>query len=318
MPSRDNRDNTSLGPGREFDLIRAFATRWGTAATGLGDDAAVLEIPAGARLVVSTDTSVEGTHFLMTWLSPREIGYRALAAALSDLAAMAAAPLAALLAITLPEAFLAHALDLADGFAEAAIDAGCPIGGGDTTRGDRLSITATVLGTASAPVRRSGAQPGHAVFVTGALGGPGAALAAFHHGATPRAEHRARFAHPAPRIEPARWLAEHGATAMIDVSDGLASDARHLSAASDVQIEIDLDRLPCVEGVSSLEAARSGEEYELLLTAPASLDTKAFGVRFGLPLTNIGRVDAAGSPSVRFTSNGARVDPGLGYDHFST
>jgi thiamine-monophosphate kinase len=308
---------TPLGPGAEFDLIRGLSARWGTLARGLGDDAAILDVPAGGRLVASTDTSLEGVHFLRAWLSPREIGYRAVAAAMSDLAAMAATPLGVLIALTLPEELLAQASLLADGMGEAAEDVRCPIIGGDTTRGDRLSLTATVLGWAGVPVRRSGARPGQSLFVTGRLGGPGAALSAFRAGLTPRAEHRARFAHPTPRLAEARWLADRGATAMIDVSDGLTSDVGHLAAASGVSIDVWLDQLPRMDGVSELDAGTSGEEYELLCTAPESLDTAAFADALRLPLTKIGAVSEGSSVGTSFSLSGERVDPGTGYNHFS-
>jgi thiamine-monophosphate kinase len=104
---------------------------------------------------------------------------------------------------------------------------------------------------------------------------------------------------------------------MIDISDGLASEARHLAAASNAVIEIELERLPCIDGVAPGEAARSGEEYELLLTAPPDLETESFRTRFGVSLARIGRVSTRGRADVLFLLHGARVDVGSGYDHFS-
>lgn len=307
---------TAMGPGPEFDLVRRLAARWGERARGLGDDAAILDVPPGERVVVSVDASVEGVHFRRAWLSVREIASRATVAALSDLAAMAAVPSGLVLAATLTNDVLPEVDALADGVGEAAAAAGCPIIGGDLTHGDRLCLTITVIGHAARPLARSGVRPGDRLYVTGRLGGPGAAIAALQAGESPLAEHWARFAHPLPRIAEARWLAAHGAQAMIDISDGLASELRHLAAASGVHLAVDLDRVPCVPGVSAAAAALSGEEYELLCSAPADVDVRAFERQFSLPLSEIGWA-MPGGPSVGFVLRGSRVDLGGGYDHFS-
>nr|MBP9106641.1 hypothetical protein [Gemmatimonadaceae bacterium] len=131
----------SLASGKEFDLVRAMIARWGTAASGIGDDAAVLDLPPGERVVVSTDASVEGVHFRRDWLTATEIGYRATAAALSDLAAMAAAPRGLVVALGIPERWLPEVEALADGIGEAARLSGTPIVGGDVTRASELSVT---------------------------------------------------------------------------------------------------------------------------------------------------------------------------------
>jgi thiamine-monophosphate kinase len=132
----------------------------------------------------------------------------------------------------------------------------------------------------------------------------------------PDENHRARFAHPLPRLREARWLAEHGATGAIDISDGLLADLGHLAAASGVRLEIDLGLLPVMRGVSALQAVASGEEYELAITSREPLDVAAFGAEFGIPLTAIG-VAAAGEPSVEATLEGQRVAPIAGHDHLS-
>lgn len=306
----------SLGAGAEFDLVRRLLARWGPAARGVGDDAAVITVPPSRKLVASTDTAVEQTHFRWEWLAAGEIGWRTTAGALSDLAAMGAEPLGLLCAITLP-AGGAPALDaLAAGIGAMATRASCPIVGGDLTRGERWSLTITALGVVAHPVRRSGGRPGDRVYVTGRLGGPGAALRALERGATPDALWRERLARPMPRLEEGRWLAAQGATAMIDISDGLASELGHLAAAGAIGIDVTLDRVPCMPGVPPIEAAVSGEEYELVCLVPAELDEAAFQRRFDLPLTRIGSV-RAGEPGVRYMFDGVRVDPGRGYDHFS-
>jgi thiamine-monophosphate kinase len=306
-----------MGPGVEFDLIRRMAARWGDLVQHAGDDAAVLDVTHGARLVASTDTSVEGVHFRREWLSLQEIGYRATVASLSDLAAMAADPIGLLIAATIP-AGIAESIELlADGVGQAARDGGCPIVGGDLTGGDRISLTMTVLGSAAPPIGRSGAKVGDSIWVTGRLGGPGAAVRALLAGELPSAEHWPRFAHPVARLAEARWLAERGATAMIDLSDGLSSDARHIAAASGVALEIDLLSVPCVPDVTARAAATSGEEYELLVTAPDEFDADAFGSRFAVPLTRIGVVADGPAAEVTFREGQDRVDLAAGYDHFS-
>lgn len=309
-------DDTTLGPGKEFDLVRSLEQRWGHAAHGIGDDAALLDIPAGHQLVASADSAVDGVHFRRDWLAPREIGWRVAAAALSDLAAMAAAPLAMLVSLSIPSSWLADIPDLADGLGDAARATGARIAGGDLTSARELCIAITVLGSAAHPVRRSGARPGDVLYVTGRLGGPLDALAAWQRGDAPSHIARDRFAHPVPRLREARWLAEHGAHAAIDVSDGLLSDAAHIAAASRARLSIVLDNVPTLGGLSPDAAARSGEEYELLVASPHPLDVGEFARHFDSPLTAIGRVEA-GHAEVVATLRGARVAPGGGFDHFS-
>jgi thiamine-monophosphate kinase len=309
-------DETPLGPGREFDLVRVMMSRWGDRARGIGDDATVLAVPSGEQLVLSTDTSLEDVHFRRDWLSPEEIGWRVTAAALSDLAAMAATPLGILVALTLPPPWIDELGALAEGIAAAASAAGAPIVGGDLTKGEPLAITVTVVGSAAAPLRRRGAQPGDTLWVTGQLGGPALAISAWGEGRQPTPEARARFARPVPRIAEAQWLARAGATAGIDISDGLGGDAAHLAAASGVRITIDADALPLVSGADVSTAQRSGEEYELLVTTHGAFDTAAFQRDFGLPLTRIGTVEK-GDAGVDLLIGGERVASPAGYDHFS-
>lgn len=309
-------DETSLGPGREFDLVRVMMSRWGDRARGIGDDATVLSVPTGEQLVVSTDASLEDVHFRRAWLAPAEIGWRATAAALSDLAAMAATPLGILIALTLSERWLDDLGELAEGIAESASAAGASIVGGDLTRGEQLAITITVLGSTAAPMRRDGAHPGDILWVTGQLGGPALAIAAWNEGRQPTPEARARFARPVPRIREAQWLARAGASAGIDISDGLGGDAAHLAAASGVRIAIDADALPRAPGADVSTAQRSGEEYELLVTTRSPLDAAAFQREFNLSLTCIGTVEQ-GDPGVDLLIGGERVASPTGYDHFS-
>jgi thiamine-monophosphate kinase len=309
-------DETALGPGREFDLVRVMMSRWGDRARGIGDDATVLAVPAGEQLVLSTDASLEDVHFRREWLSAEEVGWRATAAALSDLAAMAAEPLGILVALTLPPQWLDDLGALAEGIGAAASAAGAPIVGGDLTSGERLTITVTVVGSSATPLRRVGAEPGDTLWVTGQLGGPALAIAAWGEGRQPTPEARARFARPVPRIREAQWLARAGATAGIDISDGLGGDAAHLAAASSVRITIDADALPRVSGADVSTAQRSGEEYELLVTTRTAFDAAAFQRDFGLSLTRIGMVEQ-GDVGVDLLIGGERVASPPGYDHFS-
>ena len=307
-----------LGPGKEFDIIRKLLASWGPRAMGIGDDAAMVHVPTGEQLVVSADSSVEHIHFERAWLTPREIGYRATMAALSDLAAMAAAPLGILLALGLPKSWIDAAGEIGDGVGDALDTAQTLVRGGDITGASDLTLALTVLGSTSAPLRRNGARIGDTVYVTGALGGPGAALAAWQRGEVPSASARARFAHPVARINEARWLARGGARAGIDISDGLLADAEHMATASGVRIQIDLERLPLHESVSARDAAVSGEEYELIVCA-AALNAAAFERANGLSLTAIGRVLEPVPDGIGITArmNGERLAPAMGFRHFS-
>ena len=317
MSAHGENGHLELGGRREFDVIRAMLGVWGPHAHGIGDDAAVLTVPEGQRLIASTDASFEGVHFRREWLRPREIGARAAAAALSDIAAMAATPLGLLLALALPQSWLPEIEEVAHGVGEMASRARCPIVGGNLARADVLSLTITVLGTAVSPLARAGARAGDVLYVTGLLGGSASALQALMRGTPVRDVDRQRFAAPRPRIDEARWLAERGATAAIDISDGLLADAGHVAAASGVAIELDPARYPCVDGVSPAVAAWSGEEYELLVAFPPNLvpDVDTFRARFGLPLTAVGRVSHG--EGVRERGSAVRVEFPGGHDHFS-
>lgn len=307
--------HTPLREGTEFDLVRRMLNRWSSTAHAIGDDAAILGAGTKGSLVISTDTSVENVHFRRGWLTPKEIGYRATAAALSDLAAMAAEPLGILVAMILPGEWSDRLDEIADGIGEAAESSSTRIIGGDLSDGRDLSLAITVVGNTENPLRRGGARAGDHVYVTGKLGGPNAALFALTSDKSPAPDARARFAHPVPRIREAMWLAAHGASSAIDISDGLAADLSHIAVASGVSISISLDRIPVMDNVSAKDAAGSGEEYELALTSRAALDTRAFVREFDLPLTEIGAVEA-GRPVVRVFEHGAPVPTPSGYLHF--
>jgi len=319
-----------LGPGGEFDRLRAIFVALGTAGRDLGDDCALLSI-GGRTLAISIDLSLEGVHFRTDWLALREIGWRATAAALSDLAAEGATPLGVLVSLGVPgnrqrrTGNASPAVQIMAGVGAAARSVGASVLGGDLVRSPRYLVDVCVLGVAQRPVRRSGARPGDGLWVTGRLGGAGLALAALRAARGGRGGRggrlapalRRRFARPVPRIAAGRWLARRGARAMIDISDGLAGDAGHLAAASGVGVAIELERVPCWPGVTPLAAVRSGEEYELLVAMPRRFGTagaKAFGRATGLPLTRIGACIAG--RGVRMTHDGRPITPPPGFDHF--
>lgn len=307
-----------LGGGPESDRLRAIYARLGAAGYGLGDDCALLRAEK-ATLALSIDISVEGVHFRRDWLSDPEIGYRAAAAALSDLAAEGARAAGLLVSVCVPpEGPADQVADLMEGVGAAASAAGAKVYGGDLSRAPLVVVDVCAVGTAPRPVRRIGAEPGDGLWVTGRLGGTALALEAYRAGRRPPEPIAGRFARPEPRLAAGQWLASQGAHAMIDLSDGLASDAAHLAAASGVAVEIALERVPCWPGATPLVAAASGEEYELLVAlAPTFGETHAlaFADLVGVPLTRIGACDRGGG--VRCTERGVPVTPPAGYDHFA-
>jgi len=316
----------ALGPGGEFDRIRAIIARLGPDAADLGDDCALVPL-GGTILALSIDASMEDVHFRTDWLTFREIGWRAAAAALSDLAADGVQPLGVLVSLGVPNNgkrstdSVDDAAEIMTGVGAAAHSVGAKVLGGDLVRADKYLVDVCVLGTVERPVRRAGARPGDGLWVTGTLGGAGLALHELTAGGRPDPDVMLRFAHPVPRIAAGRWLAAHGATAMIDLSDGLAGDAAHLAAASGVGIEIALERVPSWLGVEPLLAAASGEEYELLVALPPAFgepQAKSFRQTHDLPLTRIGACEpgGGGSRGVRFTDRGAPAAVPGGYDHF--
>jgi thiamine-monophosphate kinase len=312
----------------EFDLIREFFQRPPVDAAvrlGIGDDAALLAVPAGHELVVTTDTLVSGRHFPEA--TPAfDIGWKALAVNLSDLAAMGAQARWVTLALTLPAADQEFLREFARGFFALAEREQVSLVGGDTTRGP-LSLTVTALGLVPAgrALRRDGAQAGDDLYVSGALGDAGLGLRLeLGQWQDEIAEAAADFARqrlrrPEPRL--ALGQALRGiATACLDISDGLAQDLGHVLAASGIGAEIELDRLPRSAVLAGIDPAfadilalTSGDDYELLFTAPAA--ARAQIAALPLACTCIGVMTAA--PGLRLLRAGAPVEmPVAGFTHF--
>jgi thiamine-monophosphate kinase len=246
----------------------AIADRSGRIVRWSGDDAAVVR--ARPIAVTSIDTVVDGVHFSLATHAPADVGWKALATALSDLAAMGVEPGEAYVSLVLPRGF-EGGLDLVTGMEELAARHEATIAGGDVVSGPVLTVTVAVTGWADRedePVGRDGARPGDLVGVTGALGGSEAGRLLLERGEREPGELVRRHLRPEPRTAEGLALARAGASAMIDLSDGLATDAGHVAAASGVELWIELDRVPCAPGVAPEEAATGGDDYELLFTIP--------------------------------------------------
>lgn len=293
---------------------------------GIGDDCAVVSVPAGRELAVSIDTLNAGVHFPHA-TDARDVGWKALACGLSDLAAAGADPDWCTLALTLPEGDEAWLAGFAEGFADLARAHGISLAGGDTTGGGTLSVTVQVAGTvpAGAGLSRRGARPGDRVYVSGFPGEAAAGLAALLEGAggiDPRLIERLN--RPVPRVALGRALRGR-ASACIDLSDGLAADAEHVARASGVAICLDASSLPVSDALAARAGDRAidhvlggGDDYELCFTLPAAVtpdpDWTADGT---VPLTCVGVVEEGTGVYLRHADGGDRERlSGRGYRHF--
>ncbi len=298
-------------PLGEFDLIERFfktgavslRTDADQAITlGIGDDCALIKPPANEEIAVTSDMLVEGRHFF-AGANPELLGRKALAVNLSDLAAMGARPLGFTLAIALPAVDEVWLEAFSKGLFAIAKEYSCPLIGGDTTAGP-LTISITALGSAPTgkAIRRSGAQAGDDIWVSGAIGDARLALAALRHeihlSKQDLQQIEYRMHQPTPRMELGAHLRDV-ASAALDVSDGLLGDLRHLLGQSKVDAQIELDRLPKSVTLQKQEmsiqnqfAACGGDDYELCFTASSSQHEKiqAIGKSLNLPITRIGKI----------------------------
>ncbi len=315
----------------EFGLIariRARAATRGDVILGIGDDAALLQVPPGKLLVVATDTLNSGVHFPED-TAPADIGWKALAVNLSDLAAMGAQPAWCTLSLSLPDADMAWLDGFLGGFMELANRHCIALVGGDTTRGP-LSICVTALGVVNPEhvPRRDAAQLGDDIWITGTLGDAAAGLAQWksrHSNADPLL--RQRLDRPTPRIDAGLGLAGL-AHACIDVSDGLLADLGHVCAASGAGAEIRADALPSSTALQSVfdqaEQRRmlqlsGGDDYELCFSASTQARDAIADVaeRCGVTMTRIGRIVEGEGVRILLGDGREWISPDIGYRHFT-
>jgi thiamine-monophosphate kinase len=315
----------------EFDLIRRLQEiieperdRKSGCRLGIGDDAAVLEIPSGRQVVVCTDTVVEGVHF-PTGTDPRAIGHKALAVNLSDLAAMGAEPGWFLMALTIPEAGLDWVEPFAQSMASLASSAGITLVGGDLSSGP-LSVCVTAMGLAhpDGALTRAGAAVGDLVVVSGRLGAAAHTLKLLGEGLQPCEDDMRALEYPQPRVELGQRLPGL-ATACIDLSDGLLADLGHILEQSGAGARIEIDCLPCPESLLTVspELRRSlqlsgGDDYELCFTVPQHRleDLRAVSAAAGVETTVIGKVTDGNGVTLQ-TCNGQLYEASCpGYEHF--
>jgi thiamine-monophosphate kinase len=341
MPNADNLDGLTIGDLGEWRLIEALASKMpaGPDVTiGIGDDAAVIAAPGG-RVVAAVDMLLEDRHFKRSWSTARDVGIKAAARSLADIAAMGAVPTALLVSLAAPASLPASwALDMAAGLASEAARAGAAIVGGDTAAADSIALSVTALGAlAGDPIPRSGARPGDVIAVAGRLGWSAAGYALLVAGAAGAAagggaaaagggsasgagaaggEIVAAHVRPAPPYEAGPEAARLGATAMIDTSDGLLADLGHIAAASGVTVDVDSAALPM--DAPLLAAAQQlgadpltwvltgGEDHALAAAFPATVNLPPGWRRIGSI--------RAGTPDVLV--DGAAYHGPSGWQHF--
>ena len=293
---------------------------------GAGDDAAVFS-PGEHPFAITTDTLVEGVHFRPAWIAAEDLGRRSVAVNVSDLAAMAAEPRFLVAAVSAPARTETAWLDaLLDGVHDAAVQSGAQLVGGNLTRSDQVTVTITAIGTIPGRrLERTGARPGDVLVVTGTLGDAAAAVAAWEQGEDPEPALRERWRAPTARVQAGLELAERGAHAAIDLSDGLLGDLGHLCRASGVGAEIERERLPRSPEVARRDgdgeefAARGGEDYELLFACPPELAPQlpAVSASAGVRLTEIGTCTSR-TGEIRLLDRARSPLPlPEGFDHFA-
>ena len=313
----------------EFDLIEHIRRRVAArddVVLGIGDDAAIVQVPADRHLVIAADTINRGIHFPDN-TAPADIGWKALAVNLSDLASMGAEPAWCTLSLSLPSGDAAWVDAFLDGFLGLAAQHRVALIGGDTTRGP-LSVSVTVHGFVKPgrALRRGGACVGDDVWVSGTLGDAAGALAQWRAGAAVQPTLRARLDRPTPRLALGERL--YGiAHACVDISDGLLADLQHICAASNVGSEVELDALPASQELNAaFEVARrhaiqatGGDDYELCFTAPSSKRAviEALAMETGTPVTRVGRIVAGNATRALQVDGSEWSAPSTGFVHFA-
>ncbi len=310
---------------REKSLIQQIGRRIRPGAAvpvGIGDDCAVLRLPAGHELLVTTDFTLEGVHFRREWHPPEVVGWRCMTRGLSDIAAMGGEPRAAFLSLALergtPQRWVNRFLS---GLLEAAAEFRVTLAGGDTAQAP-TGILADIVLVGSVPrgkaVLRSGARPGEGIYVTGELGGSAAALTRLREGKVRVADYYRHF-HPTARIAVGQRL-RRLASAMIDISDGLSTDLEHICEESGVGAQIETAIIPRArvgrpEKQVSLDLAlHGGEDYELLFTSAKEIPAKVAGVR----VTRIGRITRGHAMELIEGDGHRRRLVARGWEHFKT
>jgi thiamine-monophosphate kinase len=316
-----------LSEKKLIEQIRRLAGGGKSVVTGIGDDCAVLRVPLGHELLVTTDFTIENVHFRRDWHAPDLVGRRCLTRGLSDIAAMGGEPMAVFLSLAaaggVPQKWVDRFLQ---GLLELAGEFKVPLAGGDTAQ-SAAGIQADIVVVGSVPkgkaVLRSGAKPGEGIYVTGELGGAAAALARLVE-SKPVGAAYSRYFRPQARVAVGQWLRQYRvASAMIDVSDGLSTDLEHLCRESHVGAEIEAEAIPRAQvGRWSKEpgkrrvaldlALHGGDDYELLFTSAKTVPSKVAGVR----VTRIGRTTPSAGMRLIAPDGKSRPLKAAGWEHF--
>jgi len=328
-PAKSNETGSAWEYG-EFGLIDRIRAVFPE--IDLTDDCAMITPPPESRLLLTTDAAVAGVHFPDSPIFYGDAGFRAFAGAASDINASAGEAICALLALVIPSKLSTREFDdFIRGVADYASLSGVPIVGGNIARGTEFAATITVLGSGANPVGRSGANPGDSLFITGRIGGSEAGRMLVMGEVEPDLPNKilesleSRFLRPTPPIGLGAKLAEIGATAMIDISDGLLADANHIAESSDCGIAIELERIALFPGVAGIAtlcgkdegifAAQSGEEFELLFTISKDDIVAILSADIDYPVTEIGHIRSG--DGVKITRNGNPISiKETGWRHF--
>ncbi|MFX4301126.1 thiamine-phosphate kinase [Alicyclobacillus tolerans] len=303
---------------------------------GVGDDAAILQLPIDNDVVVSTDTMVEGVHFRQDTLSWADVGYKCVAASVSDIAAMGATPTSVLLSLALPASLsMDEMLNIYQGVADACHEYGVSVIGGDLVQSSQSMLTSTVLGKIDKKqaLLRSGAKPGDVLFVTGHLGASAAGLKLLltsygMRDALDAAYVISRHRRPTARVLAGQTFLRYGVNSCNDISDGLASELNEIAKASQVRLRVEIEKIPLHHatrnvarqlGESALDYALSGgEDYELVATAPPVVYARLLPLleAVRLPITAIGRVESGDGVVGEWPDGKLDVILATGYHHF--